>query len=90
MEQRLRANPTDEVANKYFGEKIRKKNVDDQYREMMETFPEAMGKILMLYINTKINGIDQIAFVDSGAQMTVMSYKCAEKVRVEFLSSLLV
>ena len=30
----------DEEANKYFGDKIRLKNVDEQYREMMESFPE--------------------------------------------------
>jgi len=30
MKQRLNANPMDEEANKYFGEKIRKKNVEDQ------------------------------------------------------------
>ncbi|GMI06536.1 hypothetical protein TrVE_jg199 [Triparma verrucosa] len=82
MEQRLRTNPMDEEANKYFGEKIRLKNVDEQYREMMESFPEAMGRVLMLYIKAKINGKDQVAFVDSGAQMTVMSYKCAEKLGI--------
>ena len=60
MEQRLRTNPMDEEANKYFGEKIRLKNVDDQYREMMESFPEAMGRVLMLYIKAKINGKDQV------------------------------
>lgn len=30
MKQRLNKNPMDEEANKYFGEKIRKKNVEDQ------------------------------------------------------------
>ncbi|GMI41579.1 hypothetical protein TrCOL_g11878 [Triparma columacea] len=82
MEARLRANPMDEEANAYFGDKIRLKQVHEQYELMMETFPEAMGKVLMLYINTKINGKEQIAFVDSGAQMTVMSQKCAEKMGI--------
>ena len=82
MEARLRANPMDEEANKYFGEKIRLKQVHEQYELMQETFPESLGKILMLYINTKINGKEQIAFVDSGAQMTVMSKSCAEKLGI--------
>lgn len=30
MTERLRQNPMDEEANKYFAEKIRKKNVDEQ------------------------------------------------------------
>jgi len=82
MEARLRANPMDAEANKYFGDKIRLKQVNEQYELMMDTFPEAMGKILMLYINAKINGKEQIAFVDSGAQMTVMSKACAEKLGI--------
>jgi len=79
MKQRLNANPMDEEANKYFGEKIRKKNVEDQYRQMMETYPESMGRVLMLYIETKVNSIPMQAFVDSGAQSTIMSASAAEK-----------
>ncbi len=80
MEARLRRNPMDEEANKYFGEKIRKQNVDAQFELMMEQYPEScMGRILMLYIDCEINGHKFPAFVDSGAQMTVMSEKFADK-----------
>ena len=68
MEKRLQSNPMDAEANAYFGEKIRKKNVEDQYRQMMEEFPESMGRVLMLYINAKVNNHPIHAFVDSGAQ----------------------
>ena len=68
MEQRLRSNPMDEEANKYFGDKIRKKNVQEQYTQMMEEFPESMGRVLMLYIDAKVNDSPIHAFVDSGAQ----------------------
>ena len=68
MEQRLRSNPMDQKANAYFGEKIRKENVDAQYRQMMEEHPESMGRVLMLYIDAKVNNHPIQAFVDSGAQ----------------------
>jgi DNA damage-inducible protein 1 len=79
MEQKLRANPMDEEANAYFGEKIRKENVEKQYRQMMEEFPESMGRVLMLYIDAEVNGHPIQAFVDSGAQNTIMSSTCAER-----------
>jgi hypothetical protein len=85
MERRLQENPMDADANHYFGEKIRKKNVEAQYREMMETFPESLGKILMLYVAIEINGVKLNAFVDSGAQMTIMSAAFAEKLSLRHL-----
>ncbi len=79
MERRLHLNPMDEEANRFFGEKIRKQNVEQQYLRMMEEFPESMGRVLMLYIDAQVNGHDIQAFVDSGAQSTIMSSRCAEK-----------
>jgi hypothetical protein len=78
MNARLKTNPKDEEANKYFGEKLRKQGVQEQYESMMEQYPEAMGRVLMLYIDTEVNGKHVQAFVDSGAQNTIMSSKCAD------------
>jgi len=37
------------------------------------------GTVCMLYINASINKVPIQAFVDSGAQSTVMSIACAER-----------
>uniref|UniRef100_A0A7S1GPG5 Aspartic peptidase DDI1-type domain-containing protein n=2 Tax=Cyclophora tenuis TaxID=216820 RepID=A0A7S1GPG5_CYCTE len=52
---------------------------------MMQEYPEAMGRILMLYIEAKVNGTSIQAFVDSGAQSTIMSLKCAEACGIDHL-----
>jgi len=79
MEQRLRINPMDAEANAYFGEQIRLSNVQRQYEQMMEEYPESMGRVLMLYIDCTVNDKPMQFFVDSGAESTIMSSACADR-----------
>ena len=79
MQNRLMTNPMDAEANAYFGNKIRLDNVQKQYEQMMEEYPESMGRVLMLYMNCKVNKKPLQVFVDSGAQMTILSSTCADR-----------
>lgn len=65
-------------AKEYFAEIERKEKVHEQYMQMVQEYPESMGRVLMLYIEAKVNGHSVQAFVDSGAQSTIMSKKVAK------------
>jgi len=77
--QRLQQNSNDTEAKEYFSKKDAQVLVNEQYMQAMQEYPESMGKVLMLYINAKINSHPLQAFVDSGAQMTIMSKSCAQR-----------
>eukprot|EP00980_Cylindrotheca_fusiformis_P005587 scaffold1184_cov132-Cylindrotheca_fusiformis.AAC.8 len=77
--QRLKQDPNDIEAKEYFDKKKKLREVHEQYEQAMHEYPESMGKVLMLYVEAKINDHPIQAFVDSGAQMTIMSKKCAQK-----------
>lgn len=53
--------------------------IEGDMRMALEANPEAFVPVPMLYVSCTLNEVPLKAFVDTGAQMTVMSVRCAEK-----------
>lgn len=64
---------------------IRQRQIQESFEVAMEHNPESFARVFMLFVPLEINGIPLKAFVDSGAQNTIISAKCAEKCRLDRL-----
>mmetsp|Transcript_22242 Transcript_22242/g.27193 ORF Transcript_22242/g.27193 Transcript_22242/m.27193 type:complete len:386 (+) Transcript_22242:166-1323(+) len=82
MENLRRQDPNNPEVQRYFADKESDKLVQESYTKMMNEYPEALTKVLMLYIHVEINGVPVQAFVDSGAQTSVISAECANRVGI--------
>lgn len=76
---RLMSNPDDPDNKKRIAELVDQQAIDEQLRNAIEYTPEVFTQVPMLYISIEINNYPVKAFVDTGAQTTIMSTRLAEK-----------
>lgn len=82
---RLQENPDDPDNQAKIMEMIRQERIDENLQLALDLTPESFASVTMLFINIKINGVKVQAFVDSGAQSTIISPRLAEKVGISRL-----
>lgn len=75
----LYADPFDVEAQRKIEASIRQKGIDENWEAALEHNPEAFARVVMLYVDMEVNGVPLKAFVDSGAQSTIISKSCAER-----------
>lgn len=72
--------PMSVEGQKIIEERIRQENVSENMHAALEHNPESFGRVVMLFVDCKINALEGVkAFVDSGAQTTIISKTCAER-----------
>ncbi|CDU85186.1 hypothetical protein YYC_02944 [Plasmodium yoelii 17X] len=82
MYEKALKDPLSEESQKYIYEHIYKNQINSNLALAQEHFPEAFGLVYMLYIPVEINKNVIHAFVDSGAQTSIISKRCAEKCNI--------
>lgn len=78
----INADPFDPEYQRRIAQDIQQKNIEENMEAALEHTPESFSRVVMLYINCKVNGVPVKALVDSGARSTIMSAQCAERCNI--------
>ncbi|VDN99625.1 unnamed protein product [Rodentolepis nana] len=81
----VNADPFDPEVQRKIEELIHENNINQEMEAAVENYPETFGQVTMLYVACEVNGHPVKAFVDSGAQITLMSLECARRCNLERL-----
>ncbi|OON19207.1 aspartyl protease, partial [Opisthorchis viverrini] len=79
----MNADPLDPTTQARIAELIRQKNIDQHMETALEHYPETFAQVSMLFVQCKVGNHPIKAFVDSGAQSTIMSERCAQRCNLE-------
>ncbi|CAD6194476.1 unnamed protein product [Caenorhabditis auriculariae] len=78
-QERVMRDPTSAEGQRLIQEKINQQRLNEQWATAMEHHPESLIPVTMLYVNLSINNVPVKAFIDSGAQVSIMSEECAQR-----------
>lgn len=75
----MQGDPDSEENQRKIMEMIQQSNIDENLERAYEMTPESFTQVDMLYVDVEVNGHAVKAFVDSGAQQTIISPGLADK-----------
>lgn len=82
---RLQSDPDNPESQRRIMELIEQDQIEENMRNALEFSPESFASVSMLYINCEVNGHAIKAFVDSGAQTTIISTNLAQELNLSRL-----
>lgn len=75
----MQQDPLSRGAQQFLLDQLKEERINANYALAREHLPEAFGSVYMLYVPLEINGVPCKAFVDTGAQQSILSLAFAEK-----------
>lgn len=85
LERKARENPLDLDVQRQIEEEIHNENIHKNFMETYEDNPELLLGVNLLYVRCKVNGVEIVGMIDTGAQVTVMSSEIARKCNLTWL-----